>query len=88
MTPDRCPDYCRNGMNRMLPLVPCANEWHRRHDPRVHPVDCPARPDGDDACNTAEHMRSGPTFTVASAAGRAMAKGGPFDNEEDASCAS
>jgi hypothetical protein len=25
------------------------------HDWRVHPVDCPARPEGAETCNTAQH---------------------------------
>jgi hypothetical protein len=30
------------------------------HDWRVNPVDCPARPDGADTCDTAEHARAIP----------------------------
>lgn len=30
------------------------------HDPVKHPVDCPARPEGVDACDTHEHYHSGP----------------------------
>lgn len=29
-----------------------------RHDPRVHPVDCPARREGKKMCNTYDHYYS------------------------------
>lgn len=31
--------------------------WKMSHDLRVHPVDCPARPEGQPNCNTEEHAQ-------------------------------